>query len=344
VTARLDAQYVLPLRWADDSGWPELVEYLSWLASRIDVILVDGSDAALFTRHAASLPADVRHVAPGRWPGRNGKVAGVMTGILASPHDRVIVADDDVRYDDRSLEAVVASLERADIVRPQNYFTEPVWHARWDTARSLLNRALGADYPGTLGVRRSRLLQAGGYDGDVLFENLELIRTVRAAGGRELRRDDVFVGRRPPTARHFLGQRVRQAYDDLAQPARLAAELALLPAAAIALRRNPVALAAGILTAVALAERGRRRRGGSRVFLADGAVWAPVWLLERGTCVWMAMLLTLRGGPRYSAGRIARAAHSERALRRRLAAGPPETAPRGEATPHPQHPEKAESR
>jgi hypothetical protein len=92
----------------------------------------------------------------------------------------------------------------------------------------------------------------------------------------------------------------------------------------VALRRNPVALAAGILVAVVLAERGRRRRGGSRVFPADGAVWAPVWLLERGTCVWMAVLLILRGGPRYSAGRISRAAHSERALRRRLSALPPQ--------------------
>ena len=28
-------------------------------------------------------------------------------------------------------------------------------------------------------------MAAGGYDGDVLFENLELIRTVRARGGEE---------------------------------------------------------------------------------------------------------------------------------------------------------------
>ena len=74
-----------------------------------------------------------------------------------------------------------------ELVRPQNYFAPLRWHARWDTARTLLNRvAGGVDFPGTLAVRRSRSSQTDGYDGDVLFENLELIRTIEAAGGRVL--------------------------------------------------------------------------------------------------------------------------------------------------------------
>ncbi|MGI9121136.1 MAG: hypothetical protein ACR2G7_13625 [Acidimicrobiales bacterium] len=124
---------------------------------------------------------------------------------------------------------MVALLVHADLVCPQNHFDPLPWHARWDSARTLLNRAAGIDMPGTLGVRRSVVLRAGVYDGDSLFENLELIRTMQAVGGPAVSAPDLFVRRLPPTAEHFWSQRVRQAYDDLALPPRLAAELALLP-------------------------------------------------------------------------------------------------------------------
>src|SRR5215217_4010099 len=113
-----------------------------------------------------------------------GKVGGVLTGVRLASHECLVVADDDVRYDADSLARVVEGLRGADVVRPQNYFTPLPWHARWDTARMLLNRMTGGDWPGTLGVRRSVLRATNGYDGRVMFENLELVRTVLAAGGR----------------------------------------------------------------------------------------------------------------------------------------------------------------
>jgi hypothetical protein len=46
---------------------------------------------------------------------------------------------------------------------------------------------------------------------------------------------------------------------------------------------------------------------------------APLWVLERGVCAWLAVLQRLRfGGVRYGDSVIPRAAHSERALRRRF--------------------------
>ena len=148
-----------------------------------------------------------------------GKVSGVRTGVRLASHEKVVIADDDVRYDPAALRRVAQLLESHDLVRPQNYFSRLPWHARWDTARTLLNRCLGRDYPGTLAVRRSRLLAMGLYDGDVLFENLELIRTVRAHGGSTVAPLDLYVARVPPSAAHFWGQRTRQAYDDFALPA-----------------------------------------------------------------------------------------------------------------------------
>lgn len=311
----LDAEYVLPLRWSDDAGLAELVAYLTRLREFIDVTVVDGSEPERFSAHTRAFPPGVRHLPAEPWPGHNGKVAGVMTGLRTARHDRVVLADDDVRYDEGALRAVVGMLDTGDLVRPQNVFDPAPWHARWDTGRSLLNRALGHDYPGTLAVRRSLVIAAGGYDGDVLFENLELIRTVQAAGGRVIAADWIGVVRRPPEVGHFLRQRVRQAYDDFAQPARLAAELAVLPLALASLRR-PGRLLAAVLAVVALAEVGRRRAGGRRLFPATAALWAPAWLAERAVCVWLAVGARLRGGVRYSDGRLRRAATPLRTLRR----------------------------
>ena len=51
-----------------------------------------------------------------------------------------------------------------------------------------------------------------------MFENLELVRTVVAAGGQERLAQELFVRRISSTARHLMGQRVRQAYDKFAPP------------------------------------------------------------------------------------------------------------------------------
>jgi hypothetical protein len=281
----------------------------------------------VFDAHRAAWAGlGVRHVAPD--PDvtvRNGKVAGVLTGLRRAGWDRVVVADDDVRYDAAALRRVVGLLDSAQLVRPQNYFAPQPWHARWDTARTLLNRTVGGDYPGTLAVRRSALAGAGGgYDGDVLFENLELIRTVEALGGRVATPLDCFVRRLPPTAGHFKGQRVRQAYDDLAQPGRLAVMLSLLPlTATLTARRQTRALAALTAGSVALAEVGRRRAGGRAVFPAAASWFAPLWLAERAVCSWLAVgWRVMRGGCPYAGSVLRRAASSPAELRRRYGAGP----------------------
>ncbi|MFC4061221.1 glycosyltransferase [Planomonospora corallina] len=306
--------YVLPLRWTEDSGLDELTGYLRGLRRHARVIVVDGSPPELFDRHARRWHGLVTHLRPDPdLDFANGKVSGVVTGMRRATAGHVVIADDDVRYDAAALERVRALLEEADLVRPQNHFDPLPWHARWDTARTLLNRGLSADYPGTFGVRRSSFEWMGGYDGDVLFENLELIRTVRAWGGRELRPPDLYVRRLPPDAGRFWSQRVRQAYDDLAQPGRMAFFLAVLPALAAALlRRRHRAVLAGAGLAAGLAEVGRRRAGGRRVFPADASLFAPVWVLERAVCSWLALAARLRGGVPYAGRRLRVAAHSVR--------------------------------
>jgi hypothetical protein len=277
----------------------------------------------------------MRHVVPAKdLVTEMGKVGGVLTGLRLASHDRVIIADDDVRYDDESLAAVAAALLLADVVRPQNYFNPLPWHAAWDSGRMLLNRAAGGDWPGTLGVRRDVLRATGGYDGRAMFENLELVRTVIAAGGREATLYDVLIPRRPASTAHFFSQRVRQAYDEFARPGRLLLQLAVLPLVMNCVaRRRWRSLAAAALAIAALAEAGRRRGGASRVFPARASLLAPAWVAERAVCVWLAVgARVLLGGVPYR-GRILRhAATPLPVLRARHApaeAGPPD--PRREA-------------
>lgn len=317
----MKATYLLPLKVADGEPVAELAAYLRDLAEVVDeVLVVDGSSPEAVRAHRRAFGPLVTVVEPDERT-LMGKVGNVMTGLRLAAHDRVVIADDDVRYEPDQLARAVALLDEAEVVRPQNWFSPLPWHARLDTARTLLNRMTGGDWPGTLAVRRSLVLEAGGYSGDVLFENLELVRTVEAAGGREVVPLDLLVRRTPPTTPHFRGQQVRQAYDELARPGRLAVSLAVLPAlaAAVAARRW-AAVAGGAAAVTALAEAGRRRAGGAAVFPASSSLLAAPWLAWRSACSWGALGAFVRGGARYRDTRIRRAATPAWELRHRVAA------------------------
>lgn len=319
--------YVLPLRWAESGPIEELSAYLRSITGVADeVLVIDGSPAPVFSEHAKALRGVARHLAP--HPDLDfpmGKVNGVLTGIRECSGELIVLADDDVRYDPSTLRRTVELLDGADLVRPQNCFDEMPWHARWDTARSLLNRVFTGDptfpvgdFPGTLAVRRGAVLATGGYDGDALFENLELMRTIHAAGGKVATPLDLYVPRRPPSTAHFLSQRVRQAYDDFAIPARISAFLALAPLAAHSLRRGRVdRLAIGALASMLIAEIGRRRAGGAAKFPLSGSLLAPAWIAERSLCSWLALAARLRGGVLYGGRRLGHSATPLRRLRRR---------------------------
>ena len=316
-----ELSYLLPLRWTDDAELDELTAYLRSIAPLAELIIVDGSPEPQYRRHAEAwgeiathLTPDLDLVAP------MAKVAGVITGIRRAGHERVVIADDDIRYDPESLRRTATLLDEADLVRPQNYFRPLPWHARLDTARTLINRSFGRDFPGTLAVRRSAFERAGGYDGDVIFENLELIRTIEAMGGRVISPLDLYVKRLPPSATHFLSQRVRQAYDDLALPARMAPALAVAPSTVVAIQRGRSRAIAGVAAlAIGLAELGRRRGGGARIFPASSSLLAPVWVAERAVCSWIALAnRVVRGGVPYAGGVVPRSASSKRDLRHRL--------------------------
>jgi hypothetical protein len=318
--ARMRLTYLVPIR-ARNPAPAAFFDYLSSLSAYAQVILVDGSSSDVYDVHTARcddslthvpVDADVAHY-------RNGKVAGVMTGLRRASFEHVVIADDDVRYEAAGLQAIARQLEAFDIVRPQNYFDPLPWHCWIDTARTLVNRMTGGDWPGTLGVRRTSLLRAGGYDGDVLFENLELIRTVVAAGGRQSVPLDLYVRREPPTSRHFWAQRVRQAYDEFARPTRMAVWLSVGPLLVTAvIARGWWWLVGGVVLTMMTAETGRRRRGGTTVFPFVASLAAPVWVAERAVSAWLALAaFAIWGGVPYRGRILSRAATPMRILQHR---------------------------
>jgi len=346
---RLDVTVVIPVKWSgggeESYRVEEMGRYLDALRHAVEeIVVVDGSAAPIRREHQRAWAAFARLLEPDdsvveslvaateggtvsgpagdgradRW--LNGKVVGALTGIQAARNEHVVLADDDVRHTPSSIARLVESLQEADLVKPVNVFDSWPWHARWDGVRTLLNVALASDWPGTFALRRSMVLEVGGWSADVLFENLELWRTVEAAGGRVIARTDVTVRRKPPTTGQFWSQRVRQAYDDLAQPGRLVAELAIVPLALLAASRGPRVLGALAGATVLVAAHGRRRIGAAHV-PPSVPLWAPVWALERGVCVWLALGSRTRGGVRYHGRRLRVAAHSADELGRRLSAG-----------------------
>lgn len=312
--------YILPIKWDAGQDTHELTGYLESIADQVELIVVDGSNPANFLLHKEAWGSYGKHIPPAPdFQFVNGKVNGVMTGLRVAQHEKVIIADDDVRYTPEQLRLVAALLEDVQLVVPQNYFSPSPWHAQWDTARTLLNRALHHDYPGTLAVQRDFINQLGGYDGNVLFENLELMRTVKAGYGKVLYKPDLYIERLPPSDKHFWSQRVRQAYDDYAQPLKLSFFFTLIPALITSAFVSPLMPLGLLALSVPVAEAGRRMHGGAKYFPAACALYAPCWLLERGLCTWLAMFAKLRyGGVRYNNRIISIAANPIWKLRSKL--------------------------
>jgi hypothetical protein len=124
--------YIVPIRTEHSAASAETSNYLHWMSQHAEVIVVDGSPTPVYQAHAAAWQNFVRHLPPDPdliTP--MGKVGGVLTGVRRARHEKLVIADDDVRYDAAGLSRMAALLEEADLVRPQNYFAPfpgtPIW-------------------------------------------------------------------------------------------------------------------------------------------------------------------------------------------------------------------------
>ena len=191
--------YLLPIRRSafSEAEAQDFVGYFATLgAAGCEVIVVDGSPPDVFAQHHALWSGVCRHEGVDRRFGYlNDKVNGIHTGVEIASCEKIILADDDIRYTAGDIEKMTVLLDEHEMVRPQNFLSPLPWWARMESARMLINRAtlrIG-DYPGTCAFRRSTMLRIGHYDGDVLFDNEEIVRHFAASGATINYAIDFFV-------------------------------------------------------------------------------------------------------------------------------------------------------
>ena len=299
--------YILPIRRvrALRREVDDLAEYFRKLAREgCEVLIVDGSSPEIFAQHDHAWCKLCRHVpVDRRYTYLNGKVNGVHTGVDLASCESVILADDDIRYTPEDIRRACELLKRHDMIRPQNYLAPLPWWARTEAARMLINRGVlrSGDYPGTCAFRRSACLRFGHYDGDVLFDNEEIVRHFILNGGDVCYALDFFILKRPPTLRKWLEQRPRQAYEDFDMRAKTLLFLSLLPAAmALGVYSGAGAALAFLFVisacAAVLAGLGLLRDQTYKFFPVHVMFYAPFWVLERSVSVYWALYWRLVHG------------------------------------------------
>jgi len=292
--------YLLPIRRGIFSGaeTAELADYFRTLNDAgCDVLVIDGSPREIFEQHAAAWRSVAQHEPVDRSFGYlNDKVNGIHTGVRLARSEKIVLADDDIRYGPAEIERVCELLDKFEVVRPQNFLSPLPWWGRMEAARMLINRATlrTGDYPGTCAFRRSAMLRVGPYDGDVLFDNEEIIRHFAKAGATVNYAANLFVRKRPPTFRKWIEQRPRQAYEDFGLRGKTALFLSLPIFAtwigvALGWKGFLAYLLMVSIAGVALAVAGRSRGPASRHFPLSVCFFAPLWIFERSASTYWAL-------------------------------------------------------
>jgi hypothetical protein len=304
----LRCTYLLPIRRVrlNHAEAEEFADYFRSLSrAGCEVLVVDGSPPEVFAAHERIWRDACRHVAVNpKYKYLNGKVNGVHTGVDLAVCERIILADDDIRYTDADVARACSLLDRHEMLRPQNYLRPlPAW-ARTEAARMLVNRGVlsTGDYPGTCAFRRSTCLRVGHYDGDVLFDNEEIVRHFVLKGADVCFALDFFILKRPPTFKKWIEQRPRQAYEDFVMHAKTALFMSLVPLAIVLGLFASARAALGFIVVVSIcamlcALRGLLRDKAYRFFPVQTILCAPLWVLERALSVYWALYWrATRGG------------------------------------------------
>ncbi len=299
--------YLLPIRRSvfSSAEAADFAQYFGGLTSAgCDLLVIDGSPAPVFELHNQVWSSHARHEkVDRRFNYLNDKVNGIHTGVELSPNEKIILADDDIRYTANDIERISNLLEDWEVVRPQNYLYPLPWWARMESARMLINRATlrTADYPGTCGFRRATMLRVGHYDGDVLFDNEEILRHFARHRTRICYANDFFIEKRAPRFRKWLEQRPRQAYEDFALRAKTALFFGL-PFVGLCALVGIGSKAFGlfcliiVLAAMIVALAGHLRGAARKYIPASTVLFAPFWIFERSHSTYWALYWYLRRG------------------------------------------------
>jgi hypothetical protein len=279
----------------------DLASYLSTLSvDGCEVIVVDGSPSPVFESNRRILRWVGAHVAARpRHRNFSGGIDAVRTAVDVSNCEKIIVADENVRYDGKAIESICELLDVHEVVEPQDYFEPLPWWSGIEAGRMLVHRGVEPlpDHGATFGLRKSSVRGLRGVD--VAWSNGDdPVRRLASQGAEIFSACDVFVRRLPPALNDWLRDRPRQADDDFVMPVKTAFFFMLLPAITLLALFGGIRVAGGyagaiVFASVALALRGRG--GATTFFPLRACLCAPLWVLERSLSVYWALLRKLGG-------------------------------------------------
>ena len=183
--------------------------------------------------------------------------------------------------------------------------------------------------------RSQTFLNAGEYDGDVLFDNEELIRHFARRGARIAYENDFSVLKRTATFRKWLEQRPRQAYEDFGLRGKTILFASILPTLVSVIAIGgfvPFCLFFLLLSIVSttIAVIGRKRGNAAEYFDFHVPAYATWWVIERAISTWVAFYWRLRyGGYPFGKRLLKKGIGRDWIEGGRVAAGPPSGPRRG---------------
>ena len=278
----------------------DLANYLSTVGvAGCDVVVLDASPRLQFDLNARILRWVGRHVAvrpEHRTP--SGSLDLVRSAAALAACEKVIVAEQDVRYTPDAIGQICDLLEMHEVVEPQDYLDPLPWWGGIEAGRMLVHRGIEPqpDHGATLGFRRSAVNSLRNLTtGEVLDDQG---RRLAAAGAEVYAAANVFVRRRPGALNEWLTQRPRYAGDDFGLPFKSAFFFSIAPLLLILGVLGGIQLAGAYASviafaAVCLALRGRA--GAAPYFPLRACLFAPLWVFERSVSVYWALYRKLRG-------------------------------------------------
>ena len=147
----------------------DLANYLSTLSlADCEVVVLDASPHAQFEQNRSVLRWVSRHVAVRpQHRGITGAIDPVRAGLAVASCEKIIVAGEQVRYDECAIDTLCRLLDSHEVVEAQDYPDPLPWWSGIDAGRILVHRGV-VPYPDhgmTFGFRRSAIRGLRSFDG-----------------------------------------------------------------------------------------------------------------------------------------------------------------------------------
>ena len=283
---------------ASTSELRELAAYFSTLGvAGCDVVILDASPRLQFELNGRILRWVGRHVAVHpEYRAANG-IDLVRAAASLATCEKVIVANEDVRYTPEAIGQLCDLLDVHEVVEPQDYLDPMPWWSGIDAGRMLIHRGIEPepDHGATFGFRRSAIrgLRTLPASSDAHARRLS------AVGAEVYSAADVFVRREPEPFADWVASRPRLAGDDFELVFKTAFFFSLVPLLLLLVAFGGARFAGVYMGLIAFASVGLALRGRAGVasmhFPLRACLFAPVWVFERSVSVYWALYRKLRG-------------------------------------------------